>query len=224
MTGFALDHPLVGEYLTHLEAATAHLPADERNDVRQGIRDHLREALRDACSDADVRNVLDAVGRPEEIVDPPTSAPAAAPLPPPATSRRGPLEVIAVVMLLIGGIVVPVVGWIVGVVLLWMSKAWTTRQKLLGTFVLPGGLMGSFVAVPLALFIPVQTCTATTGTMSGPGSEVVRETVEVCSSAPNAWATGAALVLAIAVPILVAIYLLRTAGRADPAAGATAGG
>lgn len=34
---------------------------------------------------------------------------------------------------------IPVVGWLAGVALLWSSTAWTTKEKLLGTFVLPGG-------------------------------------------------------------------------------------
>lgn len=30
--------------------------------------------------------------------------------------------------------------WVVGVVLLWRSRAWTRRDKLIGTLVVPGGL------------------------------------------------------------------------------------
>ncbi len=30
--------------------------------------------------------------------------------------------------------------WVVGVVLLWRSRAWSVRDKLLGTLVVPGGL------------------------------------------------------------------------------------
>lgn len=58
--------------------------------------------------------------------------------------RRG--EVAALWLLLIGGIVLPVVGWIIGVVLLWASELWTRRDKLIGTFVVPGGLL-----LPLAV-------------------------------------------------------------------------
>jgi len=43
-------------------------------------------------------------------------------------------------MLSIGGIVLPVLRWIVGVMLLWVSDVWSTRDKLLGTFVTPGGI------------------------------------------------------------------------------------
>ena len=30
--------------------------------------------------------------------------------------------------------------WLVGVVLLWRSRAWTARDKLIGTLLIPGGL------------------------------------------------------------------------------------
>lgn len=53
--------------------------------------------------------------------------------------RRG--EVAALWLLLIGGIILPVVGWIIGVVILWASEKWTRRDKLIGTFVVPGGLL-----------------------------------------------------------------------------------
>ena len=38
------------------------------------------------------------------------------------------------------------IGWLIGVVLLWVSDAWDSRDKLIGTLVVPGGLL-----LPLAL-------------------------------------------------------------------------
>ncbi|HSO55610.1 MAG TPA: hypothetical protein VL330_23350, partial [Actinomycetes bacterium] len=38
------------------------------------------------------------------------------------------LEVIALVVL-----VIPFLGWVVGVVLVWLSRRWTTRDKIVGT-------------------------------------------------------------------------------------------
>jgi hypothetical protein len=32
------------------------------------------------------------------------------------------------------GLIVPVLGWLAGVILLWVSDAWDTREKLFGTF------------------------------------------------------------------------------------------
>ena len=43
-------------------------------------------------------------------------------------------------MLLVGGLIVPLVGWLPGVVLLWRSNAWNVRDKVIGTVFVPGGL------------------------------------------------------------------------------------
>jgi hypothetical protein len=50
------------------------------------------------------------------------------------------IDVVAIVLLLVGGLIVPLVGWVVGVVLLWVSDAWKVRDKVIGTVFLPGGL------------------------------------------------------------------------------------
>jgi hypothetical protein len=62
-------------------------------------------------------------------------------------NRSGFLEVAALILLLVGGLVLPVIGWLIGVALLWASNVWKTRDKLIGTLVVPGGL-----ALPLLLF------------------------------------------------------------------------
>jgi hypothetical protein len=60
-------------------------------------------------------------------------------------------DLLAVVGLVVGSLVLPVVGWLVGLVLLWRSRSWTPLEKLLGTLVWPGGLL-----LPLALpFLPM---------------------------------------------------------------------
>jgi len=42
--------------------------------------------------------------------------------------------------LLLVGIMAGGVGWFVGVVMLWSSPIWRTRDKVLGTLLIPGGL------------------------------------------------------------------------------------
>src|SRR4249919_963524 len=70
----------------------------------------------------------------------------------PASARTGPgaAEWAAIAMLLFGGFIVPAAGWMLGVVLLWISSAWTRRDKLIGTFLLPGGLLAPFLVLALA--------------------------------------------------------------------------
>jgi hypothetical protein len=43
------------------------------------------------------------------------------------------------------------VGWLVGVVLLWSSTVWTLRDKLIGTLVIPGGLATALIVIELSL-------------------------------------------------------------------------
>ena len=207
MTANALDHPAVAQYLSRLDAATAHLPLDERTEIAEGIRSHLIAALAEARTEADVRSALDALGAPEEIVGAPPAAPPP-PQPQPAftrpqrTSARGLLEIAAVILLLVGAFILPGIGWVVGVVLLWVSKAWTVPEKLLGTFVVPGGLGLFFVL----MFLPfgVETCYVQV-TGDGP--------LEVCAGGIPLWLTIAIMLLVVVGPVLTAVYLLRAAGR-----------
>jgi hypothetical protein len=62
--------------------------------------------------------------------------------------RRG-FAVTAAVFVMLGGLVVPFVGWVAGMVMLWRSRAWTTKQKAWAT----GGpiLASAVVLIVLAL-------------------------------------------------------------------------
>jgi hypothetical protein len=105
------------------------------------------------------------------------------------------------------GSFVPVVGWLVGVVLLWTSKLWTTREKVVGTLFVPGGpLTGLFLGVGTSLFA-VTTCSTFTDSSGA--------TVSDCPTGPN-WAGIAVLavfLVAFLVPFVVAGVLLRRAVR-----------
>ena len=201
-----LDHPAIRDYLHRLDAATSALPPDERAEIREGISTHLSEALSPTATDADVRNTVAALGDPYEFVTQPApQAPGAAPARP--ATGRGAQEIAAVVLLLIGAFIVPFVGWVAGVVLLWTSKAWTRGQKILGTLVVPGGLATWFAAFFLALPIAGESCM----TSAGDGMEAVT----VCEGGGLAWWLVAPLAVYIFIgPIVTAVYLLRAAGRA----------
>jgi hypothetical protein len=70
-------NPLVDDYLRHLDAAASALPAHRRDELVSEIRDHLQEALRQAPAgdEAAVRDVLERLGSPEEIVAAATDPP-----------------------------------------------------------------------------------------------------------------------------------------------------
>lgn len=147
-----IDDGPVRSYLHRLERELGALPRSKRAEIVDEIREHIDEAIAvdPPRTEADLRNLLDRIGDPSEIA---------------AEARDrfgigvkapGTKEVITVPLLLFGGVIIPVLGWIAGVVLLWLSDVWTTRDKLIGTFVVPGGLTAAIAM----LFLPasVQTC------------------------------------------------------------------
>ena len=62
--------PLADDYLRRLDAAASALPAHQREELVSEIRGHLQEGLRQAPAgdEAAVRNLLERLGPPEEIV------------------------------------------------------------------------------------------------------------------------------------------------------------
>jgi uncharacterized membrane protein len=133
---------LVERYLKHLDVELDDLPRARRREIVDDISGHIAEARAglQAETEADVRNILEGLGDPAEIA---TDARERFDVPPdlkPARSEPGWVEIGALIMLLVGGLVLPVIGWIIGVVLLWTSKAWNTRDKVIGTIFVPGGL------------------------------------------------------------------------------------
>lgn len=205
---------LIGDYLARLERATADLPVQERDELRDDIRSHLDEIHAAGASEAELRDALDRLGSPESIAEaagattppPPTPAPAARP-----SSRA--LDVLAVVLLLVGGIVIPGVGWVLGVVLLWVSSSWTVGERIVGTLILPGGL-----AAPLALGLFAArggVCSSETAVVGGGeavgGGEIALIGEDCLIGGP--WLGGVMLAVATIAPIVVAVVLLRRAER-----------
>ncbi|HEY2552347.1 MAG TPA: hypothetical protein VGI64_17405 [Streptosporangiaceae bacterium] len=68
MSGTALDHPLVQDYIRRLENALLRLPAKQAVELREQLTAHLDDALHSDVSDEEVSAVLSRLGRPEELV------------------------------------------------------------------------------------------------------------------------------------------------------------
>ena len=123
---------LVDEYLQRLERELTDLSPDSRNEIIDEIRRHIAEergGLADE-SDAALMNLLERLGDPADIAAEARGGEKARTSV--ATTRRfGTLEVLALILL--------VAAWPVGAILLWVSKTWTRREKLLGTLIPPGG-------------------------------------------------------------------------------------
>ena len=164
------DHPMVSTYLARLSQAAATLPPGRREELLTEIRAHIEEAL--AASGGDdvaVRQVLDRLGAPEDIVaveradtgqqpGPAGGAhPASPPGPPPGPrSPWGAIEILAVLALTVGAFVVPILGPLVGAALAWGSSQWTRAEKWIATAlaVLPIVVLALGAAVAVGMSRP----------------------------------------------------------------------
>jgi hypothetical protein len=203
-------HPLVEGYLRSLEGAAKVLPRRERDEIVGEIRAHLDEALSPSSTEADVRNVLDSLGTPWDIV--------AAAGGEPSTVRRGAREIFALILLVSGGFPVPVVGWFVGLGLLIWSPLWNTRQKVLGALVWPGGWFGLLFLAAIPSSGGVTLCGSGGNFATSTGSNDVVATS--CTTTAHTWPLWEVVplgVVAFGLPVLVAIYLWRAAGRQSAA-------
>lgn len=158
---------LVNDYLGRLDAAATSLPPSRRAELAGEVRQHIEMALAEAGArdEVTVRNVLDRLGPPDEIVDaerqvdgpPPgwTLAPVQAPAA--ARSPWGGVEITAILLLTVGAVFLPFVGPLLGLVFVWMSIQWTTQQKAIAT-----GIVVILLLLPLLLLLGVGAGSAVT--------------------------------------------------------------
>ena len=142
MTPTSADN-IVARYLGRLDEELHGLPEARRRELVHEIATRIaeeRQAL-DAETDADVIDILDRVGNPGVIAAQARKQFGI------AETRWSWREIAALVLLPFGGVIVPVAGWFAGVFFLWTSSRWTRGEKLVGTLVIPGGLL-----LPLMLF------------------------------------------------------------------------
>ena len=213
---------LVERYLKHLEVELDDLPRDRRSEIVDEIAGHIAEARSglDHETEAEVRNILEGLGDPADIaVDArerfdvrPTSAG--------APYKPGWIEVGALVMLLVGGLIVPIVGWFVGVVLLWVSNAWNVRDKVIGTLFVPGGLGLSF----FLLFVGLSASgggSSISGCQIDPGTGREFNCFEESTTDPTSFTDVLAIVFLVALvvaPIITTAYLTHRLRRQPAAA------
>lgn len=130
---------LVRDYLGRLDAAAGSLPLSRRSELTGEVRQHIEMALTEAGArdEVTVRNVLDRLGPPDEIVDAERGADGSAPVwfpgQPTARSAWGGTEIAAILLLTLGSFFLPIIGPLLGLVFVWASTQWTSRQKLIGT-------------------------------------------------------------------------------------------
>jgi len=199
---------LVDDYLERLNAELGGLPRGRRREVVDEISEHIAEARADlaASNEAAIRNLLDRVGDPAEIA---AEARERFGIPP---RRAGARETAAIILLLVGGFVA-FAGWIVGVILLWISDVWNTRDKLIGTFVLPGGLVLPLTLLVFGLGSSGETCGGQIDPFTG------KTISETCTGGPSQAAEVlwiVAFVVLVLAPIATTIYLTRRMRKLSP--------
>ncbi|MEU6933864.1 hypothetical protein AB4225_17900 [Streptomyces sp. 2RAF24] len=129
----AIDHPLVTAYLDAVARETSALPAERRAELLADLREHIEVSGTE--TDAQVRRALDDLGDPRTVA---ASALAEEPLAASAVRRPGRTR-LTVVLLAVAGLLVlfnafvGAVALLAGLVLLWGSPQWSTRQKVIGT-------------------------------------------------------------------------------------------
>ena len=193
-------HPLAADYLERLRRAGRGLPAGRRRELLAEIEGYLSEAIAPDASEAQALTVLDRLGDPEAIIAAETPY---GEEPPP---RRGTAEWAAIILLLFGGFIFSI-GWFAGLVLLWSSRAWTTRDKWIGTLVIPGGLATS---VLIGLIVTAE---ASRQFCTGFGSGV-QDCTPAAGSGPSPSLLGIVLVALLALaPIATSVYLARRAAH-----------
>ena len=204
----ATSDKLVERYLKHLDVELDDLPRARRREIVDDISGHIAEARAglEAETEAGVRNILDDLGDPAEIAAEARERFGVQP------KKSSFVEIAAMILLLVGGFIVGI-GWLVGVVLLWSSNVWNTRDKLIGTLVVPGGL-----ALPLFLGVVA-------GSAGGQACDIDLETGREINCSPAGDATSATDILAIALlvvlllaPIVTTVYLSRRMSRPSVAA------
>ena len=192
---------LVARYLSQLGRELSDLPASRRRQIVEEVSSHIAEGLAalDTEDEAGVRSVLDRVGDPSAIAAEGGAA---------EFRPRVPwADALVPWLLLLGGFVF-VVGWFLGVGLLWSSSTWKVRDKLLGTLVIPGGLPG---LVLLGTF-SWRTSSTSCGGVSPLGQRAVIHCVTSGFSLPAAVGI-LVLILALLAPFAVAVHLERVRRR-----------
>ncbi|MDQ6722438.1 MAG: hypothetical protein M3003_16825 [Candidatus Dormibacteraeota bacterium] len=186
MTALHADEIITG-YFARLETALAPVASDRRQELLNDVRAHISEARIGLAheTDADLLNILDRLGDPADMAA--AEIGRAEPTPPKAPTSMA-LEIAAMVLLLL--------FWPVGVILLWISDAWTTREKLIGTLVPPGGYLAILVLGPLLALGAVGTACRTVSDEAG------RVLSSTCPS------SGVQTGIDIGLALLVIVYLI----------------
>ena len=225
---------LVRDYLGRLQSAAilSALPADRREELLAEVSDHITDALGSlpaseqdlgAPREAAVRNVLERLGAPEDIVraevesdvtpggqstwTPPMGGrPVGYPVQVGPTGFQRARDPLALFLLLFGGFFF-LIGWLVGGGLLWASPSWRLREKLLGVLVWPFGYVGVGFLATMSARTELTSCTSTARATAA--DDVVRHCTTSGGGGLPAWAGVLLGIFVLIAPLVMASWLWR---------------
>jgi hypothetical protein len=217
---------LIDGYLARLRVAATDLPSSVRDELIADMRAHITEARsREAQeTDATILNILDRLGEPDTVVAEagrrPESFEANRVSADPAY-RPGILEIAALVLLPL--------FWIIGVILLWVSPAWKTKDKVIGSLFSLGGYpgIGLIFFIGAAFGRPHVFAVTSGGNSCSSGADSAGNIAPmVCTGVPAWEVIGtilrvAFIVVVLLLPVMTSAYLairLRWDRRAQAAA------
>jgi len=198
--------PRIASYLTALRQALDRTVPNQTEGVLAEMNEHIVEAVRDGQNgghDVDIEAVIRSLGPVELIAKAAGSAPLHRPE---STPRPRFLEtrlgaIVTVLALTFGGFILPVLGWIVGLVMLQSSPGWRHRDKLIGTIVTPSVWMVTIIFGFMVWSSPSEIAT-------------VCRVGASCSAGAEATTFGfgqlVSIALLVCTPLLVATRLLLT--------------
>ncbi|KUF07981.1 hypothetical protein [Leucobacter sp. G161] len=221
--------PALTEYLEKLDAAVQHLPHGLARDLTAEITAQLSN-----LDEEELAQHIALLGPPETVAqaaldaaeqtlpaDPfgAQAAPAPAASPQPLTATRG-YAIAAVIILGIGGIVLPFVGWFIGATLVGTSKLWRTKEKLVGILATPAMVVLVLVAFLIIGALqggePAASAAGLSGTaFHGPSDEDFTKNPLLPSVYDGLWSTMFLWIFVFA-PLSALWLFLRLRGRRTP--------
>jgi hypothetical protein len=127
--------------------------------------------------------------------------------PAPLTAAKG-ADIFTIVSLLLGGIIVPALGWLIALGMLIRSRTWTRGEKLQGALLLPFGYLPFALALALPLFTSRCVTSAATATHAA---------VAACARSAFSYSLGETLLLILTLVLpLVGAWLLYRSARQQP--------
>ena len=127
---------VVRSYLSELNRTLAGVADDVRQGIVTGVAEEL-EGLDAAAAASRIESLGDPAFIAAEARAGTTPKSSAAKLAPPRASEQRWYVVVTALLLEFGGLLVPLAGWVAGIMLLWASPLWTRGEKLLATIVPP---------------------------------------------------------------------------------------